>query len=209
MAGAGFEQQRRREPPGSEAGAVPPLERGAETDGFGAAPASYEREPVDTKSAERRDIRYETIDDLKADLDAIERAHKAGTLTTTGNWTPGQIFQHCANLWQCALDGFPDNGSWILRVLVRAAFLKKILSSDKPPPAGFKIPKQAGYLAPDDEVKFEEGLRILRTQVNRVAERGEKFTHPSPLLGKLTHEQWTTVQLGHCRLHLSFLRMES
>ncbi len=202
MSDAGFEPKHEREAAGD--GGKPPLEREPEADEFGTG-AEYTPDEVDTKSADRRDIRYATIDDLRADLDAIEAAHKAGTLKTTGNWSPGQIFQHCANLWQCALDGFPDNGSWPVRFLVRTLFLKKILNSDAKPPAGFKIPKSASYLTPDDEVRFEEGLKILRTQVNRVAQRNEQFAHPSPLLGTLTHEQWTTVQLGHCRLHLSFL----
>ena len=33
----------------------------------------------------------------------------------------------------------------------------------------------------------------------------ERFTHDSPIFGKLTHEQWITLNAGHATLHLSFL----
>ncbi len=62
---------------------------------------------VNTKTAERRDVSFRTLEDLVADLDRVEAAHRAGTLTHTGNWTPGQVIQHCAIFMRCAMDGFP------------------------------------------------------------------------------------------------------
>ncbi len=158
---------------------------------------------VNTKTAERRELRYQSLDDLLRDLDAIESSHSAGTLRTTGNWTTGQIAQHCAILMRCAIDGFPTTAPWLVRVIVTALFKKKALSG-APAPPGFKIPKQAGFLTPDDDVTFEQGVGELREVVGRI-KAGERFTHPSPVFGRLSHEEWTTLQLGHTAMHMSFV----
>jgi len=159
---------------------------------------------VNTKSVERRDISYGSFDDLAADLDAIEAARKAGTLTTTGNWSAGQVMEHVAILMECAVDGFPGKPApWALRKLARLLFLKKALRGEPLNP-GFKIPDQASFLRPGDDTTDEQGLARLRAIVDRVC-GGARFTHPSPLFEKLSHEQWTTLQLGHASMHMSFV----
>ena len=65
--------------------------------------------PVNTKTAPRRAVHYHCFNCLKADLDRIQRAHDAGTLTTSGNWTLAQNLWHCAKFMECALDGFPSS----------------------------------------------------------------------------------------------------
>jgi len=44
----------------------------------------------------------------------------------------------------------------------------------------------------------------LRSALARL-DADEKFTQPSPLLGRLSHEQWVRMQLGHASMHLGFL----
>ena len=48
-------------------------------------------------------------------------------------------------------------------------------------------------------------MRDLRETIARVKEKGEEFSHPSPIFGEFTHEEWTRLQLGHCQLHLGFM----
>jgi len=161
--------------------------------------------PVDTKKAERRDVELRSMDELKAELDRLEAAHHAGTLRWTGNWTPGQVFRHLAIFMRFAIDGFPATMrppapiKWMAQLL----FKKKAVSG-QPPPPGFRFFKGAEGLDPGPNVPFEDGIAELREVIGRL-ESGDRFTHPSPLFGKLTDEQWTRLQLGHCRLHLGFL----
>jgi len=163
-------------------------------------------DPVNTKKAERRAVGYPTLADVSADLDAIQSAHDAGTLRSSGNWTPGEIFDHTAIFMRCALDGFPSKAPAPIRWIAKLLWKKKAIAGGVPP-AGFKLPKGAAYLLPREGVSFEDGMSALREQLARV-EGGERFSHPSALFGELTHDQWMLLQLGHFTLHLSFLHPE-
>lgn len=160
--------------------------------------------PIDTKSASRRAVHYHCFNCLKADLDRIQRAHDAGTLTSTGNWTPAQNLWHCAKFMQYALDGFPSSAPAPVRWIAALIYKRSAVKTDKPVPAGFKLPKQASFLLPPDDIAFDDAMASLRNTIARL-DNNERFTHPSPLLGRLAHDEWTTLQLKHCMLHLSFL----
>ncbi|MEM9066571.1 MAG: DUF1569 domain-containing protein [Planctomycetota bacterium] len=160
---------------------------------------------IDTKTADRRELRYTSLDDLASDIEAIDASWQAGTLKTTGNWSAGQITEHVAILMECAVDGFPGKPApWLVRKVIKMLFLKKALTGDPLPP-GFKIPSQASFLTPGDNTTTEAGVAQLRTIVDRVR-GGVRFTHPSPIFEKLTHEQWVMLQLGHASMHMSFIQ---
>ncbi len=161
---------------------------------------------IDTKTVQRRDVSYKCFGCISSDLDAIQRAQDAGTLRVTGNWTPGQVLWHCGKFMECALDGFPSVAPAPVRWIATMLFKKKAVGSEQGFPPGFKLPRQASFLIPGDGTTFEEGMEFLRQQVER-AQGGEKFTAMSPLLGKLTHEEWEVLQRKHCALHLSFLQL--
>lgn len=162
---------------------------------------------VNTKQAPRRTLKFASMAELSAELDRIEAAHRAGTLRTTGNWSPGQILQHIGKFMKYPIDGFPPGKPpWLLRVIVQMIFKKKATAGALPP-TGIKLRGKVVYLLPDDSVSFDGGMAFLREQIARIA-RGERFTHPSPLFGKLTHEQWLRMQLGHSAMHLGFIQME-
>lgn len=160
-------------------------------------------ETINTRKAERRALRLADLDALEDELDRIGEAHEAGTLRHAGNWTPGQVLEHVSILWRCALDGFPASAPWPIRLLGRT-ILKPIALRGGSAPAGVKIPSSASFLRPADGRGFEEGMGAIRAEVARTR-AGERFSHPSPLFGPLTHEQWLILQLGHCSLHLGFL----
>lgn len=163
--------------------------------------------PVNTRRVVRRQVKLACFDCLRSELDRVETAHHAGTLRTLGNWSAGQILQHISKFMRYAIDGFPPGGPpWILKVIAQILFKRKAIEG-RPPPAGIKLPEGAAYLLPDDAVSFEDGLGALREQIARI-ERGEHFSHPSPLFGALTHEQWMKLQLGHATMHLGFLELE-
>ncbi len=159
---------------------------------------------VNTKTAPRRELRLTSLAELSAELDRIQAAHDAGTLDTSGNWNPGQILEHIAILMECAIDGFPSSPPAPVRWILILLFKKKALKGGAPP-AGFKIPKQAAFLVPGEATTFDEGMARLRRVIARVREGGERFTHDSPVFGRLTHDQWETLQCGHASLHLGFM----
>ena len=162
--------------------------------------------PVNTKEAPRRDLRYGSFADFARDVDAIETAHRAGRLGTTGNWSAGQIMDHLSRFANAAFDGFPKRAPWIVRKLAILIFKKKMLSGEPMPP-GFKIPRQAGSMVPSETTTTEEGLAMLRKVFARL-DTGDMFTAPSPLFETLTHEQWCKSQLGHAAMHMSFISID-
>ncbi|MCB9845509.1 MAG: DUF1569 domain-containing protein [Phycisphaeraceae bacterium] len=159
---------------------------------------------INTKHVARRELRFASLDELSAELDRLEAAHHAGTLAWTGNWTPGQNFQHLARFMTCSIDGFPPGKPPLLMRTIIRLIAKRPATRGMRPPAGIKLPKQAAFFLPDPEVAFEDGLAELRGCLDRVGS-GERFVAPSPVFGRLTHTQWTNLHLGHSALHLGFL----
>ncbi len=161
---------------------------------------------VNTKEAPRRNLRYGSFEDFERDVDAIEATERAGSVNTTGNWTAGQIMEHLGKFSEYALDGFPSRAPWAIRKLAILMFKKKMLSGE-PMPAGFKIPRQASYMAPGDDVSVEDGIVRLRGVFARL-HAGEKFSASSPVFERLSHEQWCKAQLGHAAMHMSFIALD-
>lgn len=162
---------------------------------------------VDVRSAPRRDIYYNTLDDLAADLDRIEAAIDAGTISSTGNWSPGQNMQHVGLLIKGAYDGIPFSMPAPVRFLARLFLMNKVRHQEKPPPAGLiKLPKSAAFLQPDPDITDRQGLEFLRAQLERIRS-GERMTNPSPLLGRMTHDDWVNLHRKHASLHLSFIEI--
>lgn len=163
---------------------------------------------VNTKAALRRDLRFDSLDDLTAELDRLDAAHAASNLGHTGNWTPGEILDHLGNFWGCSLDGFGSSRCpAVLRVFASILFKKQAVAG-RPPPPGLKIPKAAPQFAPGEGVTYEQGAENLRTCIDRVR-RGDAYVPESPLFGKLTPDEWTRLNLGHCALHLSFISIHT
>ncbi|USN99874.1 MAG: DUF1569 domain-containing protein [Phycisphaeraceae bacterium] len=160
--------------------------------------------PVDTKAAPHRELRFAAFDDILAEVERIEAGVIAGTATITGNWSVGEIGEHCAEFIAFACDGFPKKLPWPIRVIARAMILPT-LDKDKPMPTGITLPKGAAYLLPTPGISDAEGIGELRKELKRVL-AGREMTQPSPLLGPLTHEQWTRLQCKHCAMHLGFVR---
>lgn len=158
--------------------------------------------PVDTKTAPRRTLNLRTFEDISKELDRIEAAHAAGRIGHTGNWTPGQIMQHVSKFMVRALDGF--EGSAPLPVRLMGWMLRPMFLGNKPMPSGYKLPPDAAVLLPGDDVTFEQGLAAIRAPLERVR-KGERMTQRSPLLGKMTHEQWEGLHAKHASMHFGFI----
>ncbi len=152
---------------------------------------------------------FYSLDELGLELDRIEAAHQAGTLTTAGGWTVGQNLQHCAKFIGFSLDGFgPDMKlPLIFRILGKLVFKRMAKNPKGQMKPGIKLPESENPLLPANEVTFNDGITLMRSMLNRI-NNGEQMLHDSPLLGKMTHDLWVLVHLNHCRMHFGFFQYE-
>ncbi len=144
----------------------------------------------------RRELHYSNLEDVIVDAENLA----AGPVLTSGDWTFGQILEHLAVTFDYSIDGFPFRGPWFLRKIV-APFLKNRFLT-KPMPSGFKLPKNAGALKPG-EVSVEEGLAHLKRAIGRFETETPNADHP--VFGKMAQQEWVSLGLRHCELHLSFV----
>jgi hypothetical protein len=150
-----------------------------------------------TKVTGRRELRFQTVDEIRADVDRLAQAKD---ITGLGNWTSGQVLQHLAVAMNMAVDGAPSMVPWIGRFIIRLFFKGKILK--KRMSAGFKLPGRAGYLLPPPTT-WEDGLRNFRAAFERLKSTTERKPHPA--FGTLSLEEYERLTCRHSELHLSFL----
>jgi hypothetical protein len=159
---------------------------------------------VDTaKAAGRRMLRFESIDQVMADVDRLVEAERAGRLQRLGNWTLGQTLGHLATWVEYGYIGCPLKVPFFIRWILR---LRKQTFLYGPMKAGVKIPGVAGGTLATQPVPLEEAFEHLRRMMERL--KSEAPTAPSPIFGKLTHEEGIAINLRHAELHLGFLSPE-
>ncbi|WP_164102408.1 DUF1569 domain-containing protein [Candidatus Laterigemmans baculatus] len=145
----------------------------------------------------RRQLAFQSLEDILGEGERLSQSR----VQTVGNWSLGQILDHLATWMEFSIDGVPARIAWPLRVVLRP-FRKQILR--RPVPAGFRWPADADpRLVPQGPVSDSEGLEHLRRAIARL--RAEPTRAPSPLLGKLTPEEWEQLHLRHAEHHLSYV----
>jgi len=157
---------------------------------------------IDTRTAEHRILRFRGFPEMWADVEKIAAAERAGRLRRTGNWTAGQIFNHLATWIEYANDGFPSTlrPPWIIRLIVR---LRKSRYLNQGMPHGVKIPGIPGGTLGIEDAGLDAGLQRLRRAWDKLL--AATPTHPSPIFGHMTHDDWIKSNLRHAELHLGFL----
>lgn len=151
----------------------------------------------------RRTLRFESIDQILADLDRLTAAQRDGKLKSLGNWTAGQNLGHLAAWIDYSYNGVPFKVPAILKILVRPMKKRILYKSMK---AGSRIPKVPGGTLGIEPCSFDEGATRFRNNLNRL--RSECPAQPHALLGRLSHGEWIAQHLRHAELHLSFLRSD-
>ena len=153
---------------------------------------------VNIKTADRRVLKFDTLDDIVRDVEAIA----SGPHRVTGNWTAAQNIWHVAHTVAMSNRGFDFKVPLVMKLLGR--MLKGLGMHTKPIKPGFNPPgKVAAAFAPPPDVSLEMAVAKLRDEVAYAKAHG--MHHPSPLFGKLTHEQWTQLHCRHAELHHSFI----
>ena len=151
--------------------------------------------------AERRRLRFTSIDDAIAEAERLVAADRSGQLDCVGIWKLGQALGHLATWANFAFDGYPPEVRAPLPVrmilrMMRGTVLKKGMT------AGVRIGKLPGGTVGLEEMDAEEGLRRFRAAMERL--RKSPPTISNPVFGPLTHEQWIQLNLRHAELHLGF-----
>ncbi len=162
--------------------------------------AVAEVKAVDTgKVAGRRILHFDSIDELLAEVDRLAAAERAGRLKQLGNWTLGQALGHLATWAEFAYTGVPLKPPFFIRWILRFQKKKFLVG---PMPAGVKIPNVQGGTLGTEPISLDEGLRRYKNVLQRL--KFEAPTLPSPILGKMTHEESIALTLRHAELHLGF-----
>lgn len=152
---------------------------------------------TDTDSTQRRELRFDNLQQVLADAQqAVAQGY-----TPIGNWTAGQIFAHLAIGMESSIDGFKFKVAPPLRWFMKTFLKKRLLQ--KGLPTGIKLTGDAERLLKPKPCTNQEGLDRLRTAVHRLETETQRM--PSPLLGDLDIEQWNQFHMRHAELHLGFL----
>lgn len=152
---------------------------------------------VDTKKVTgRRSVSYTSLDQLMSDAQELA----SGNHKTLGNWSYGQILDHLARGIRTAVDGGPLNFPAPIQFVLKLLMLKRMTT--RPMAPGFKLPKKASSVLPDD-VTTEQGLANLRESVSSYQSADKLAKHGG--FGTITREQWTEFNLRHAEMHMSFV----
>ncbi len=156
---------------------------------------------VDTgKVIGRRTVRFESIDEVLAEVDRLAEAERAGRLRRLGNWTLGQALGHLATWAEYGYTGAPLKAPFFIRWILR---LRKRKFLYGPMRAGVKIPGVEGGTLATEPKPLEDGLAQYRKVMERL--KAEPPTAPNVIFGRLTHDESIALNLRHAELHLGFL----
>jgi hypothetical protein len=147
----------------------------------------------------RRKLYFHSIEEALDEANRLALADKQGRLLQLGNWTLGQALGHIAAWIEFGYTGFPIKAPFIVRLIVwlqRRKFLYRAM------PAGVHIPGIPQGTLATDPISLEEGISRFHSAFQRL--KSEPQLYPSPVLGKLTHEESIALNLRHAELHLSF-----
>jgi hypothetical protein len=155
---------------------------------------------IDTaKVGDRRILRFESLDEVLAEVDRLADAERAGRLKHLGNWTLGQTFGHLAAWAEFAYTPAPLNPPFFIRWILR---LRKHSFLYRPMRPGVKIPGVPGGTLATGPMPLDEGLQRFRAALERL--KTDPPTAPSQALGRLTHAETIAINLRHAELHLGF-----
>lgn len=158
---------------------------------------------IDTaKIAERRRLRFESLDDALGEADRLVAAEREGRVKQLGNWTLGQALNHIAGWAEFSYCACPLKTPWFVRLIL---WLRKRSFLYGPMPAGVKIPGVPTGTLVTEPTSLDAGLSRFQAAFQRLSK--EPPTHPSPALGQLTHEEAIAINLRHAELHLGFFAL--
>lgn len=156
---------------------------------------------VNTRSVrERRDLRFESLQLVLVDAELLVHASNVSML---GNRPLDGLLNHLAMAIEGSLDGISFKTPWYMR-LVGPLFKKRFTT--KKMPAGFNLPRSVDEIYFPSSATAVEAFERLKRAIERTQTQPMESKHP--ILGSLTHDEWTKLHLRHAELHLSFARAD-
>jgi len=146
---------------------------------------------------ERRQLDFRDWSEVLADVDHL---HSAG-YDRVGNWELSQMVEHLGVGLRTAVHGIDHQGPWVIRKLIGPILLRRMLRQRRMA-AGIKVPK---WWQPGPSHDESAAIDQFRSEITAF-QSATGPTHPHPLLGSMTKEQWNDLGLIHAAHHLSFLR---
>ncbi len=157
-------------------------------------------EPV---SHNRRNLFFESVEDVIRDVNLINRAAEKNQLSPCGQWTPGEILTHLSAWIEYAYEGYPiDAPPWFIRQYLKFAF-RAILKNGMQP--GVNIPGIEGGTIGQEKFDTDTACKRYLVALNRLNSR-EPAKYHNPAFGKMSPEKRVKLNLRHAELHLSFLQ---
>jgi hypothetical protein len=157
-----------------------------------------------TQPNTRRTLRFNSLDEVTAEVQKLANAEQSGKLRTCGNWTFGQNLGHLATWVDYSFDGVPLKIPFFIRWILRP--MKRTMLT-KPMKPGARIPRVKGGTLAIDVVSTADGLAHFHRAFERLG-KGPPST-PHLLFGPMTHDEWIAQHLRHSELHLSFFTIDS
>jgi hypothetical protein len=153
---------------------------------------------ADTTSVQGcRILTFASLEDLLDEAEWLATSQ----IRTLGRWSLGQILDHLATWMEFSIDGVPVRMPLALRLIVRPLRRWIIYRPMRP---GFRWPQNADpRLVPQKPVSTHDGLEHLRHAIGRLRTEGHRAS--SPLLGRLSANEWEQLHLRHAEHHLSFV----
>jgi len=142
----------------------------------------------------RRRLRFSSMADVLEEVESFQGV----PLAAAGRWTPAQNIEHVRLLIAVSLDGTSYRMPLGFRVLGRVLKSRLLASGLKP---GLKT---TAPFEPREDITLEQAIAAFREDARRALRAGA-MTHPSPLLGPMTHTQWERLHCRHAELHFSFI----
>jgi hypothetical protein len=149
----------------------------------------------------RRELHFDNLDQLQTEVDKLTAADQGGKLQRIGNWTLAQALGHIASWINFAFDGYPMKVPFFIKLIIRPMKNRFI---NGPMPSGKKLPGVPNGTFGAESLPLDEAQKRMSAAIARL--KASSPSEPNPIFGPLTHDQWTSMNLRHAELHLSFFK---
>lgn len=144
----------------------------------------------------RRKLSFSTYDDVVAELERLERVRYQQLC----QWNLGCICRHLPYYFRGSLEGFGFQLPWVVRKLLGRPLLRRYVKARRFPTGARTIPASVPESDTDERTAVAEAKQLLERLAGQTGE-----LYPSPLVNRLTADEWRTLHVMHAAHHLSFL----
>lgn len=148
------------------------------------------------------DLKFGSLEEVETYIRKQER----NGYVSNGNWNLGQICEHLSDWMLYPIHGFPRSNILIaamlfcLRTTAGKRMFHTVSKTQRMKPGQPTLPATVHR----KDVAESQSVERLASAIRELGNFQGKLK-PSPLFGKLTHEEYVSLHLAHCAHHLSFL----